>query len=77
MNWLWKLFLPNWNTTVKVRRDHLPGLKAPTIAPHIPRKTNGFSTKKSNISEIYERYKTANPNPPKKRAHNDKGMDIS
>lgn len=76
MNWLLKLFLPNWNTTVKVRRDHLPGLKAPTVAPRIPRKNIGYSTKKSNIPQIYERYKKANPNPATKRARNDRGMDI-
>jgi hypothetical protein len=76
MIWLLKLFLPNWNTTVKVRRDHLPGLKAPTIAPKIPRKHNGYSIEKSNIPQIYDRYKAIHPHPMGKRPGHERGMDI-
>jgi hypothetical protein len=76
MNWLFSLLFPKTDTTVRIRRDHLPGLKAPTVAPWIPTKPDQEKQQASAIREAYKRYKAANPKPPEKRMRNDEGLGL-
>jgi len=75
MNWLLKLFFPKWNTTVRIRSGHLPGLKAPTITPKVPHQLKDETSPATNIQNLYARYKEANPNkPPRKNDAKDFGF---
>jgi hypothetical protein len=62
MIWLLKLLFPNWNTTVRIKSGHLPGLKAPTITPKVPHPRRDETSPATNIQNLYARYKEANPN---------------
>jgi hypothetical protein len=76
MNWLLSLLFPHMERTVRIRSGHLPGLKAPTVAPKIPRKPQAENQQASNIHRMYKRYKATHPNPPEKRSKSDRGVDF-
>jgi hypothetical protein len=77
MNWLFALLFPKSDTTVRIRSGHLPGLKAPTVAPKIPIQPKRVPGQKSNIQTIYERYKATRTTKPSKQADRERGVDFS
>lgn len=67
MNWFIKLLFPNTDTTVRIKSGNLPGLKAPTTAPKIPKHRNDEFSAGTNIQNLYTKYKAANPNKPERK----------
>lgn len=67
MNWLFKLLFPNTDPTVRIKSGHLPGLKAPTVAPKVPHQRKDETSSSANIHNLYARYKKANPNKPHRK----------
>lgn len=76
MNWLLSLLFPYMDRSVRIQSGHLPGLKAPTVAPRIPRKPLPDNEQTSNIDRLYKRYKATHPNPPQMRNKSDRGVDF-
>ena len=74
MNWIFRFLFPNFNTTVRIKSGHLPGLKAPTVAPRIPDKAKTIEPSSSNIQRLYARYKAEHPNSPQRRSQKDRGV---
>ena len=74
MNWLFRLLFPNVDTTVRINSRNLPGLKAPTAAPRIAKRTKTDYEQSSNIERLYARYKASHPNKPKKRNQDERGV---
>lgn len=74
MNWLLALIFPSLDRTVRIKSGHLPGLKAPTAAPLIPKRPAVSKNEATNIQRLYDRYKATHPNPPKARKKSDRGV---
>jgi hypothetical protein len=74
MNWIFRFLFPNFDTTVRIKSGHLPGLKAPTIAPRISGKAKPSEPTSSNIQLLYARYKAEHPNKPQRRSQEDRGV---
>lgn len=74
MNWLLRFLFPYLDTTVRIKSGHLPGLKAPTVAPRIPGKAKTIEPTSSNIQRLYARYKAEHPKTPTRRSHEDRGV---
>ena len=74
MNWLFRLLFPNVDTTVRINRGNLPGLKAPTAAPRIAHRRKTDYEQSPNIEHLYARYKASHPNKPKKRNQDERGV---
>lgn len=67
MNWLFSLLFPNTDTTVRIKSGHLPGLKAPTVAPKVPRQRKDEASHATDIQNLYAKYKKATPNKPQRK----------
>lgn len=74
MNWIFRFLFPDFDTTVRIKSGHLPGLKAPTIAPRIAGKEKTSEPSSSNIQRLYARYKAEHPNSPQRRSQKDRGV---
>ncbi len=56
MKWITNLLFPGTAKTIRIRRDHLPGLKAPKAAPFVPRLPKPAENSEDNIKALYERF---------------------
>jgi hypothetical protein len=76
MNWLMKILFPEMSRGVRIRPDHLPGLKPPTAAPFTPKQEQPVDRTEENIRALYKRFRRTHPSTSKKRPNNDRGFDF-
>ena len=57
-------------TRIKVERDHLPGLRAPTSRSRIPPRPKPPANEASDIEGMYERFQAVNVKTKSKAKHN-------
>jgi hypothetical protein len=73
MKWIIELLFPTLRgRAVKIRRDHLPGLKPPKASPFSPKRTDqGERYKGPSLDEYYERFKASGSGKAKRRRPDD------
>lgn len=74
MNWLIRLLFPGKGRTIRISKDHLPGLKPPKAAPQIPRPPKPEGPKGPDIRETYERFIAEGGLKASKNHKNDRGV---
>jgi hypothetical protein len=74
MNWLTRLLFPGTSKGIRIRPDHLPGLKAPKAAPFVPRLHKPEERSEDTIKALYKRFLEGGGSSAAKRNKRDRGV---
>ena len=74
MKWLGRILFPGKDRTIRISRDHLPGLKPPKSAPFIPKPSKPKESPGTDIEGLYETFIAYGGLKPKKRSKKDRGV---
>lgn len=74
MDWLIDLLFSRRQGTVRVGRDHLPGLTPPKPAKFIPHRVSETEPKTEDINEMYKKFKSKRPD--KQRSDKRRGFNF-
>lgn len=74
MNWLINLLIPRKTGTIRINRDHLPGLTPPKAAPFIPRSSRQDEPTGTDIKALYEHFIASGTVARTKRTKKDRGV---
>jgi hypothetical protein len=74
MNWLLNILFPRKTGTIRIHRDHLPGLTPPKAAPFVPRSSTQEQTPGTDIQALYEQFIKSGTVTRTKRTKKDRGV---
>lgn len=74
MNWLLNHLFPRKTGTIRINRDHLPGLKPPKAAPFVPRPSTQEQPTGTDIQALYKQFIESGTVTPTKRTKKDRGV---
>lgn len=74
MNWILNILFPRKTGTVRINRDHLPGLKPPKSAPFVPRPSTQEPAPGTDIKALHEHFIASGAVARTKRTKKDRGV---
>jgi hypothetical protein len=74
MNWIFDFVFGRRTGTVRVNKDHLPGLTAPKPAPFTPKRAETEMLAGADLDSMYERFKQSETSKPKKLSKANRGV---
>jgi hypothetical protein len=74
MNWLMKVLFPSAKGTIRISRDHLPGLTPPKAAPFKPKRSDTQTSLAVDLDGMYKRFEANGGVKAGKRTKKDRGV---
>lgn len=71
-----RLIFPGTAQAIRIRPEHLPGLKPPTAAPHIRLPKKPESDPGENIDRIYKRFQAQGGSSKSRKHKKNRGFDF-